>query len=108
MESERGPATSGTSFFETQLLSATVRKRARPGMHVPSLLVRRCVVPGSGLDFVVLFGLNLQLAIAPVLGSVGGCVSDVVLAAQFGGNLVEGFSQLVEFVADVDDAAAGL
>ena len=52
--------------------------------------------------------LDLQLPIAPVELQVGGNVADVVLAAQFLGDLVERFTQLVELVADIDDAATSL
>ena len=72
------------------------------------VLVAAGVVAGAGLDFVALLVLDLQLPIGAVLLGVGGGVADVVLAAEFGGDLVEGVPQLVELVADIDDAAAGL
>src|ERR1700683_4393643 len=68
----------------------------------------RCrVVSRATLDFVVFFGFNFQFAVSAVELGIGGGVTEVVLAAEFGSNLVEGLFQFVELVADVDDAASG-
>src|SRR6266498_1122428 len=72
------------------------------------ILAASGIVSGARLDFVALLALDFQLAVASVEFGVGRRVADVVLAAQFGGDLIEGFSELVELVADVDHAAAGL
>src|SRR5581483_11651861 len=74
----------------------------------PSVVFLAGVVSGAGLHFVALLALDLNFAVGPVFLFVGGRVADVVLAAEFGGNLVKGFAQLVELVAHVDHASAGL
>src|SRR5258708_33757675 len=68
-------------------------------------LPRSGVVSSAGLDFVILFGLDFQLAISAILHRVGRGIAEVVLAAQFIGNLVEGLPHLVGFVAHGDYAA---
>src|SRR5579871_859762 len=65
------------------------------------------VITGAGLDLVVLLVLDLKLPVGAVELGVAGCVADVVLAAQFGRDLVKGVPELVELVAYIDDAAAG-
>src|SRR5260370_37109426 len=83
---------------------------------IPSLIRRllrqrlpgRRIISSPRLDFVVLFTLDFQFAVASVQFGVEGRVAEVVLAAQLGGDLVEGLSQLVELVPHVDDAASGL
>src|SRR5580692_12451327 len=87
-------------------------KSKAAGEGARSTLLRRGfarggVVAGAALHSVALFGFHFEFAVAAVERGVGGCVAEVVLAAEFGGDLVEGFLQLVEFVADVDDAASG-
>jgi len=66
------------------------------------------VIPCAGLNLVILFTLDFQLPVASVEFGVKRCVAQVVLTAQFGGNLIERLFQLVELVADVDDTASGL
>src|SRR3954467_6561378 len=56
------------------------------------------VIAGPGLDFVTLLVFDLDLAVGAVLLLVGGGIADVVLATELGGDLVKGFTQLVEFV----------
>src|ERR1700740_1563646 len=69
---------------------------------------RRRVVSCTSLNFVALFGPDLQLAVAAVKFCVRGSKAQVVLAAELGGNLVKGLAQLVELVPHVNDAASGL
>src|ERR1700683_2860495 len=69
-------------------------------------LPRRRIVSGAALDFVVLFGFDFKLAVGAVELGIGGSVAEVILAAEFGGDLVEGLAQFVELVANVDDAAS--
>ena len=64
------------------------------------------VVTAAGLDFVSLLGVKLKLAERSILGGVGRCIAEVVLAAEFVGDLVEGFLELVELVANFNDAPA--
>jgi len=70
-------------------------------------LVSDGVVTATGLDLVALLGAQLELAEGAVLNAVGRGIAEVVLAAEFASDLVEGFFELVELVADFDDAAAG-
>ena len=65
------------------------------------------VVAGAGLDFVIFLRVDLYLAESPVQGGVAGCVTYVVLAAQFLRDLVKGVFQFVHLVSDVDDPAPG-
>src|SRR5579864_3612435 len=76
--------------------------------QLPSVLCFTRVISGAGLDLIALLALDFDLAVGSVFLFVGGRVADVVLAAEFGGDLVEGFAQLVELIADVDHAPAGL
>src|SRR5437899_7609990 len=68
-----------------------------PALH--SVLAAGGVVSGAGLDFVVLLVLDFEFAVGAVDLQIGRDVSDVVLAAEFGGYLIEGFAELVELVA---------
>jgi hypothetical protein len=65
-----------------------------PSFHELSLLrqrlPRRRVVSGAALHFVTFFGFDFQLAIAAIELGISRRVAQVVLAAQFGGDLVEG------------------
>src|SRR5882762_1718574 len=72
------------------------------------LVMLRGVVPGAGLNFIILLALDFQIAVGPILPGVRGCVTDVVLAAQLGSDLIECFPQLVHFIAHVDHPSAGL
>src|SRR5712691_10894664 len=63
----------------------------------------RRIVPSARLDLVILLALDFQLPVAAVQFGVEGRVAEVVLAAQLGGDLVEGLTQFVELVADVDN-----
>src|ERR1700728_377045 len=90
-------------------------RRQRAGVTAaPSLAPCRLVlftagvIAGAGLNFVALLVLDLKLAVGTVELGVRRGVADVVLAAQFGSDLIEGVAELVELVAHVDDAAAGL
>ena len=65
------------------------------------------VISGPRLDLIALFILDLELAVAAVEFRVGRSEADVVLAAQLGGDLVEGLLQLVHLVAHVDHPASG-
>src|SRR5580658_10993444 len=65
------------------------------------------VVAGARLNFIALFGFDFQFAVASILHAIGGGIAKVVLAAQFGGDLVKGLTQFVELVSHVDDAASG-
>src|SRR5580700_6872867 len=67
-----------------------------------------CVVSRARLDLVVLLALDLELAVAAVQLGVVGSVANVVLAAQFSGDLVESIPQLLEVVANIDQPAPGL
>src|ERR1019366_8844031 len=67
------------------------RGRGRP-RHTILLRLRFArggVVAGAGLNFVVLFGFDFQFAVAAVEFEIGRRITEVVLAAQFGGDLVE-------------------
>src|SRR6185369_15855813 len=80
-------------------------KRAAGPLFFPGY----CVIAGAGLNLIILLvGLDLHLAECTVQGGVGGSVADVVLAAQFTRDLVEGVFQFLHLVTDVDDAATGL
>src|SRR5271170_1864086 len=66
------------------------------------------VVAAASLDFVVgLFGFDFYFSKTAVAVGVCGRVSDVVLAAEFLGNLIEGLAEFFYFVADFDHAATG-
>src|ERR1700721_2117162 len=84
------------------------RAGGRTGHTLWLVLFAAGVVSGAGLDFIALLVLDFKLAVGAVELGVGGGIADVVLAAQFGGDLVKSFSELVELVAHVDHAAAGL
>src|SRR5579863_740113 len=73
-----------------------------------SVLVVAGVVAGARLNFVALYILDFDLAVAAVELGVVGSVANVVLAAQFIGDLVESVLQLLEVVADIDQAASSL
>src|SRR5271154_4172250 len=67
------------------------------------------VIPAAGLDFVVrLLGLDQHFTKRAVPGSVGGRVSNVVLATQFLRNLVKSLPQFLDLVSNFDDSAARL
>ena len=82
------------------------RKRAARAPNLVLILLPPRVIPRPRLDLIVLLILDLQLAVAAVELGIGRRIADVVLAAQFGRDLVEGFPQLVELVPHVDDASA--
>jgi hypothetical protein len=48
------------------------------------------VVAGAALNLVALFGFHFEFAVAAVLQRIGRGIAEVVLAAEFSGNLVEG------------------
>src|SRR5512141_2075638 len=85
-----------------------VYRRLQPRGRPRSVLFLAGVVSGAGLYLVALLALDFHLTVGSVFLFVGGRVADVVLAAEFGGDLVKGLAQLVELVADIDDAATGL
>src|SRR5580704_10251394 len=65
------------------------------------------IIAAAGLDLVLsLLGFDFYFAETAVASGIRWGVADVVLAAEFGGNVVECFTQLVDLVADVDDAPA--
>src|SRR4029077_9910891 len=87
---------------------ADLGRASRPTRAMRSVLsVSQGVIPASGLDFIALLGADFDLAEGAVLCGVGGRVAEVVLAAEFLGNLVEAFLELFDFFPDLDDAAAG-
>src|SRR5580704_17535341 len=94
------------------VFSQPLRGIHHPGHEVTrktnSVLGVAGVVSGARLNLVALFALDLELAVAAVKLGVVGRVADVVLAAQFGGDLVESVSQLLEVVANIDQPASGL
>src|SRR6266404_8781538 len=72
------------------------------------LLVRHGKVSTARLNFVTVFRTDLNFAEFAVFDSVGGSVSDVVLAAEFLRDLIKGGFELLHFIADFNDAAACL
>src|ERR1700735_5338070 len=64
------------------------------------------IVSGAGLYFVILFGFNFQFTVSAVELGVSRGVANVVLAAQFCGDLIKSLFQFVELIADVDHPAA--
>jgi hypothetical protein len=54
------------------------------------VLPRQGVISAAGLDLVTIFGPDFYLAEGAVAFGISGGVADVVLAAQFAGDLVEG------------------
>src|SRR5271166_5260299 len=84
-------------------------------MWEPYSGITRCSIPlghrvisRSGLNLVVLVvGVDFDFAERAVEFGVGRAIADVVLAAQFGGDLIEAFFELVELVSDFDHPAAG-
>src|SRR5271157_1852582 len=65
------------------------------------------VVAAARLDFVIpLLGLDLYLTERAIAGSIGGGVANVVLAAEFLRNLVEGLAKFLDLVANFNHAAA--
>src|SRR5271163_1257755 len=97
--------------FQRATAKAKSKSKAAGGGARSTLLRQRFprggVVAGAALHFVALFGLHFQVEVAAVEHRVRRSVAEVVLAAQFGGNLIERFFQFVEFVTHVDDAASG-
>ena len=66
------------------------------------------VIAAPGLDLVLsLLGFDLQFAEAAIASGIGWSVADVVLAAEFGGNVVEGLTQVIDLVANIHDSASG-
>jgi hypothetical protein len=48
------------------------------------------IVAGAALNLVALLGFHFEFAVAAVLQRIGRGIAEVVLAAEFSGNLVEG------------------
>src|ERR1019366_6588521 len=88
--------------------SVKITYGARSDRSTNSVLFPPRVIPRPRLDFVVLLVLDLQLAVGPIELGIGRCIADVVLAAQFRRDLVEGLPQRIELVANVDHSPAGL
>src|ERR1700734_1430140 len=64
------------------------------------------IVSGAGLYFVILFGFNFQFTVSAVELGVSRGVANVVLAAQFCGDLIKSLFQFVELIAANDHPAA--
>src|SRR5581483_9908763 len=101
VRSEREPSLHSSFPTENVILS-----EARDQPRERSLRRDR-VVPRTRLHLVIFFCLDLNFAVRPVALLVGGRVPDVVLAAQFVGDLVERRLQLVHLVPHLDHPPAG-
>src|SRR5580704_9038783 len=98
---------SGRECISVQCRAGRSARSTYAGLH-DLVFFASGVIARPGLDLVTLLVLDLQLAVAAVELGIGGGIADVVLAAQFSRDLVEGFPELIELVADIDDPATGL
>src|SRR5580700_7358552 len=66
------------------------------------------VVSGAGLDFIVFtVGADFDFAEGAVQRGIGWVVTNVVLAAQLVGNLIEALFQLFIFISHFNNTASG-
>src|SRR5208282_4581995 len=81
----------------------------KPFMRPVLLFVARCgVVTATGLDFVLsLLRFDLDFSERAVARGIGGCVTNVVLAAKFLRNLIESLAEFLNLVTNFNHAAAG-